>query len=248
MSSYLFGRATAVAVLSVTCYACANSTPSAVGKCLEDCQNHDAPSQSPSDTLDAAASDTTSTDAASTGTTTSNEATLQGPEAGSAVTDAGELSELEQELAAVDERMDYGYDDDPVLNELSRAAGHAGVAVCLCVLGDADTNFLAGCALDEAAVQFSQLPIDYADAMQCVLEQVGGAALTAYAACATELLKKQQSCYAERRGSGECVGCVQNFRSCPHSETIAATKETCSPFVAETPPRSRRILSPSEAP
>ncbi len=156
-------------------------------------------------------------------------------------TDVNIPSDVDERLAEVDSLIDYGYADDPLLNALSRAAGHAGVAQCVCFDLASEVEFLAGCALDEARTEFDALPIDYDSGMQCAIEVVGRETLVGYVECALELLAQQQLCYLTLQGSDNCGTCVQAFDSCPGSEAVIASDNVCAPNVDEPPPRTRRL-------
>jgi hypothetical protein len=263
MSSSDVGRVIIVAGFSSGLFACSISEPHAVRKCTENCQ--DTPEQEGA--ADAAAthlSDSSRETSSSLATTNSGEShgTRANPDAGAAATstetaseessdqtvpDAGARSEFERKLVPVDEAMDYGYADDPVLYELSRAAGHAGVASCLCTEEDASTELLLGCALDEGRNQLWVLHLDYSVAMDCARAEVGTEALAAFAECVLDVLERQQACYLEQQGTDRCPTCVPDYEPCPSSRAIAAAYDACSPYDDERPPeRTRRVKSEAE--
>lgn len=215
--------------------ACSDPSAASLGKCGVDC-------------LDGPSTERGADAGTALDTGTAFDAATHPPGSLPQTRDAGELGAFERELAAVDEQMDYGYPEDPVLYELSRAAGHAGAALCICFEVETTVGFLAGCALDEGTNQLWPLPIDFAESMQCVGEQVGRAALEAYAKCATEVLQAQVQCYFERPASDQCIACVPDYEMCPESEAILGTAEVCSPFDGDPPPRTRRVKSEAAEP
>lgn len=218
------------AALGLACTACVGSKSPTLGVCTDGCSEESTLEQS-SDTV-------VSVEAGSASAGGSN---TDSPAASQEVADAGSASAFEQRLDSVDEHMDYGYEDDAVLHDLSRAAGRAGTAQCLCVTDEGSTDFLVGCALDEGTLELWPLPIDFADAMECVIAQSGRPQFDLYAFCALERLESKVACYAERQGSGDCVSCTQDFTTCPHSDNIAATHAVCS-SVGESSARTRRKL------
>ncbi len=249
MASNLVARAHArareahlFAVLTLTCAACADRGASSTGRCSHDCFDDFATDPIVETTATQTDGGRHDASVVSSGDPT-RDAAAQPLSSGDDPTDSGPLADLERLLAVVDAHMDYGYADDAVLHELSRTAGHAGAASCVCANGDARPEVLTGCALDEGANLLWSLPIDFAESMQCVFDGVERAAFDAYAACVIDLLEREVECYAEHRGFEECLACLQDLDVCPFSEEVSAAAEPCSPYLGDPPPRTRRILA-----